>query len=145
MVFLVVRSRLVCYKPAQRIWRVIKTAETIESLTQPGLLYSGLRNYAERPSEDRSGVSVEKVADQAHAPMLAEFAVKMTGMLWQWKKEGSKLVVSTSHIGNKFSSRKRVDGAPVATAARVDEHVKAVTEDRTKPAASNPMELNETK
>ena len=57
------------------MWIIVKTAETVESLTQPGLLYSGLPNYAERPSEDRSGILLSKVADQAHALLLAELAV----------------------------------------------------------------------
>ena len=37
------------------------------------------------------------------------------------------------------------DGTPVATAARVDAHEQTLAEDRTKSAASDSMEFNETK
>ena len=101
VVFLVVRSRLVCYfLPSELGLPVVKTAETIESLTQPELLYSGLPNNAELSSEDRSRILLEKMADQATALMLAELAVT--------QDDGSAVAVeegriaaggSTSHIG----------------------------------------------
>ena len=58
----------------QVILGVIETAETIESLTQPELLYFGLK--AERQSEDRPGTLLECMADQATALMLAEAATQ---------------------------------------------------------------------
>ena len=54
-------------------------AKTIESLTQPELLYSGLKNYAERQSEDQPGTSLESMADQGTALMLAEAAPQDDG------------------------------------------------------------------
>ena len=42
--------------------------ETIESLSQPGLLYSELTNWGERQSENQPGTLLE----QAKALMLAE-------------------------------------------------------------------------
>ena len=44
----------------QVISGVVKTKETIESLTQPELPYSGLQNYAERQSEDQLGALLEE-------------------------------------------------------------------------------------
>ena len=58
---------------------VVKTAETIESLTQPEFLYPGLKNYAERQSEDRPGTLLESMAGQATALMLAEAATQEDG------------------------------------------------------------------
>ena len=52
---------------------------------------------------------------------------------------------STNHIGKKLAVENGVDGTLVATAVWVDEHVKAVTEDRAKFGHNDPMEVNETK
>ena len=59
--------------------RVVKTAETIESLTQPEFLFSGLTNYKERQSENRPRTLLESMADQAKALMLAEAATQDDG------------------------------------------------------------------
>ena len=52
---------------------------------------------------------------------------------------------STSHIGKNTAVENGADGTPVATAARVDAHELTLTKNRTKSAASDSMENNETK
>ena len=65
-----------------------ETAETVESLTQPEQLYSGLQNYTERQSQDRPGALLERMADQATALKLAEAATQDDGSAMA-VKEGS--------------------------------------------------------
>ena len=89
-------------------------AETIESLTRPGLLFSGLPNFAERPSENRSVVLLEKMADQANALMLAELAVTQDdGSAVALEKGRVAAGGSTSLIGQKTAVENEVDGALV--------------------------------
>ena len=51
-------------------------SQTIESLSQPGLLYSGLPNNTDRQTDDRSGDLLLKMAAQAKAQAEAEAATQ---------------------------------------------------------------------
>ena len=61
--------------------RLIVVAEIVESIIdcQLELLHSGLKNYAERQSEDWPGTLPESMADQATALMMAEAATQDDG------------------------------------------------------------------
>ena len=67
-----------------------------------------------------------------HCCWLNWLSRKKTGLLWQWNKKWSQLVGPRATSATNWTSK----------AAWM---VKAVTEDCTKSAASDPMELNETK
>ena len=120
-----------CYTLAKLFWKVDNTAEveTIESVTQPGLLYSELTNYAEPQSENQLGTLLESMAEQAKALMLAE-AVTQVDESARTMEEGAAAVSgSTGHIFKKFAVETGVNGTPVAT-PRVDAHEQTLIEDR---------------
>ena len=54
------------------VLKFVKATKTIESSSQPGLLYPGLPDYAERETEDRSGDLLFQMAAQANATIDAE-------------------------------------------------------------------------
>ena len=89
---------------------VVKIAETIESLTLPGLLFCGLPNCAEPPAEDRSGLLLDKMADQATALMLAELAVTQDDESAMAVEEGRAAASGFASLIEKKSRPKRSGG-----------------------------------
>ena len=104
--------------------------ETIESVTQPGLLYSELTNYAEPQSENRLGTLLESMAEQAKALMLAEAVTQVDESAMTLEEGTAAASGSTGHIFKKFAVEIGVKGTPVAPAPRVDAHEQTLIEDR---------------
>ena len=112
-------------------------------MTQPEFLFSGLTNYKERQSENRPGTLLESMADQAQAPMLAEAATQDDGLAMAAEEGEVTAGGSTGHIFKKIGVETGVDGTPVATVAWANAHEETLGGDRTKPAANDPMDVNE--
>ena len=77
---------------------MVKTTDTIESSSQPGLLNSGLPHNAERRTEDRSGDSFVQMAAQANAFMDVEAVTRVDESAVEVNEARRANDVSTSHI-----------------------------------------------
>ena len=84
----------------------VKTTETIESLLSTReLLYSGLPNYEERQTEDRSGNILEQMAAQAKAQLDAETVTQVDESALEVNEARRANDVSVSHIGKTMPSK----------------------------------------
>ena len=104
--------------------------ETIESLSQPGLLYSELTNWGERQSENQPGTLLESMAEQAKALMLAEAVAQVDESAMAVEEGAATVSGCTGHIYKKLAVETGVKGTPVAAAARVDAHEQMLIDDR---------------
>ena len=93
-----------------RVWELVKTTNTIESSSQPGLLNSSLPNYAECRTEDRSGDLLVQMAAQANAlmnlfgPIHAQQIVcaRCGQKEWEICRRGSKKTARKSVVANSI-------------------------------------------
>ena len=76
----------------------VKTTETIESSSQPGLLNPGLPNYGERRTEDRSGDLFVQMAAQANALVDVDAVTQVDESVVEVNEARRANDVSTSHI-----------------------------------------------
>ena len=111
----------------------VRTAETIESVSQPELLYSDLPNYANRPTEEWPGELLVKMAAQATAQAEAEAATQgheTAVALNKGSCANAGLREGLSHIDKKHAVGNGVDGPPQASATRVDAPEQTPKDDR---------------
>ena len=94
-----------------RVW-TFKTAETIESLSQPGSLYSALQNNADQQPEGWSRDLLAKMAAQANTHTETEAATQKDESAVEVNETGCANGGPTSHICKKQAVENGVDGTP---------------------------------